>query len=150
MRSKKEVKAFFAMLTFSLLLASGIWAGSDYRTIGTDQLHSLAVDNAYRLEGGRDARFAIIDARTKDEYDRGHVFSAVNVPGRDFDNLTVLLPKDKGAQLVVYGDGPELDICRRWAEKAEAAGYKDIVIYSEGFIAWKNRKMPVAPFASSH
>ncbi len=148
--SKKYLKTLFAFSAFNVILASGPSAGSDFKMIGTDQLHSITVDNAYRLEGGRGARFTIFDARTKEEYDRAHVFSAISIPEKDFDNSKFLLPEDKGALLIVYGDGTEADLCRKWAEKAEAAGYRNIEVYSEGFTAWKKEKMPVAPLEGSY
>ncbi len=146
-RWEKNLKTFFALLTFTLILASRSSAGSDFRLIGTDQLHSLAVDNAYRLEGGKDTRFTIIDARTKKEYDSSHIFSAISIPENDFGSSKVLLPKDKGTLLVVYCDGADPTVCRKWAEKAETTGYANIAIYSEGFTAWEKKKMPVAPLA---
>lgn len=33
----------------------------------------------------------------------------------------------------------------RWAGDAAAAGYRNIAIYSEGFMVWKEKHMPIVP-----
>jgi len=129
-----------SVFTFVLVLRSA--DGSDVKTIDTAQLHSLVVDNAYRLEGGREKHFTVIDARTKEDYDEAHIFSAISIPVRDFEKLIGLLPKDRKAFLVVYCNDTNFETSRTWAGKAAAFGYTNIVVYSEGFSAWKENKMP--------
>ena len=89
-----------AVMTFASVSKS--LDGSDFKTIDTAQLHSMIVDNAYRLEGGREKQFTVIDARTKEEYDEAHIFSAISIPENSFEKSVNLLPKDKGMLLVVY------------------------------------------------
>ncbi len=130
---------------FILMFVSKSLAGSDFTTIDTAQLHSMVMDNAYRLEGGRDKKFTIIDGRTKEEYDGSHIFSAINVPEKDFERAKDLLPRDKNALLAVYGNDANFETSRKWAGKAAAAGYTNIVIYAERFSVWKEKHMPIAP-----
>ncbi len=139
---KKKLIAFFI---FTLALVSNSYAGSDYKMIGTAQLHSMVVDNAYRLEAGRERLFMVIDARTKEEYDEAHIASAISIPEKDFEKSARLLPRDKGALLVVYCNDVQSDTCRKWAYKAKNTGHTNILIYSEGFSVWKEKNMPVAP-----
>ncbi len=108
----------------------------------------MIVDNAYRLEGGRAQPFTIIDARAKEEYDESHIFSAINIPEKDFEKSMDFLPKNKDTLLVVYDNGPKPGASGNWAEKAAAAGYANVVLYSEGFPTWKRNKMPVAPLGN--
>ncbi len=82
---------------------------------------------------------------SKEEYDEGHIFSAVSIPETNFEKSLALLGKNKAALLVVYGSDGKPETSRRWADKARTAGYLNIAIYSEGFKAWKEKKMPVAP-----
>lgn len=135
-------------VVFTFLLISGSLAGADFKTIDTVQLHSMIVDNAYRLEGGRKQQFTVIDARTKEEYNEAHICSAISIPEKDFEEFMTLLPKDKSVQLVVYGNDNKFGTSTKWASKAAAHGYTNIVIYSEGFPVWKEKKMPVAPLAN--
>ncbi len=105
----------------------------------------MVVDNAYKLEGGRQRSFTIVDARSKEAYAEAHVMSAISVPEAEFAARADLLPQDRSRLLVVYGDGAELGVAARWAERAIAAGYRNVAVCSEDFRRWKERSMPVAP-----
>ncbi len=131
------------VITFSFVLNS--WAGSEVMTIDTARLHSMIVDNAYRLEAGREKQFMVIDARTKGEYDETHIFSAISIPAKDFEKSVNLLPRDKGILIVVYDNGINSGSSIQWVVKATTAGYTNIVIYAEGFPVWKQKHMPIAP-----
>ncbi len=49
----------------------------------------------------------IIDSRpTKPKYVNGHIPTAINVPGSQFDKMTAKLPKDKNTLLIFYCGGP--------------------------------------------
>jgi rhodanese-related sulfurtransferase len=145
MRPGNKLKTVTGLFVLLAALAANARAGSDFHTINTPQLHQMVVDNAYRLEGGREKQFAVIDARSKEEYDHAHIFSAISIPENDFDKSMHLLPKDKEALLVVYCYDEKFEISRKWAGRAAAAGYGNVVIYSEGFRIWKEHKLPVAP-----
>lgn len=77
----------------------------------------------------------ILDVRTQEEFDQGHLAGAVCLPVETLTDgdLTVLLP-DKHAPLVVY--------CRTGHRSAEAAqilselGYEDITDLAGGILAW--------------
>jgi len=104
LRTENASKILLLMLVFAFVFAPRLFAGPVFKTIDTTRLHSMVVDNAYEIEGGRNRPFMVIDARTKQEYDEGYVFSAVNIPEKDFEQSIGLLPKDKGVLLVVYCD----------------------------------------------
>ncbi len=142
-RRLKNTSLTFFIYAFALISTS--YAGSDYKMTDTARLHSMVLDNAYELEGGRNGPFMVIDARTKEEYDEAHVLSAINIPEKNFEKSTSLLPTDKGALMVVYCNSMESGTCREWAYKAKNTGYTNILIYSEGFQFWKGKNMPVAP-----
>ncbi len=131
------------VITFSLV--SNSWARSDVVTVDTARLHSMIVDNAYRLEAGREKQFMVIDARTKEEYDESHIFSAVIIPEKYFEKFVNILPRDKGVLIVVYDNDINSGTSVQWVVKATTAGYTNIVVYSEGFPVWKQKHMPIAP-----
>jgi rhodanese-related sulfurtransferase len=140
---RKET-VLIALLLFALTIVSEAPAGSGIKTIHTTELHSMVVDNAYMLEKGREQQFIVIDARTKEEYDRAHIFSAISIPEKDFPESINLLPQNKNILLVVYCNGMQSETGRKWARKAAASGYTNISIYAEGFSVWWKKKMPVA------
>ncbi len=147
MRRTEQARArLIALLVFTFALVTTSANGSDFTMIDTAQLHSIVVSNAYMLEAGRQKQVAvtIIDARSREEYEQAHIFSAISIPEEDFEKSIDLLPRDKNALLVVYGNA-NFETSRKWANKAAAAGYANIVIYSEGFLVWKEKHMPVAP-----
>jgi rhodanese-related sulfurtransferase len=134
-----------ALILVPFMLVLPAFATSDLTLIDTAQLHSMIVDNAYKLEGGREKQFTVVDAREKEEYSEAHIFSAISIPEKEFERSTALLPKDKGVQLVVYCNDSKFGTSAKWAIKAAAHGYTNVVIYSEGFSTWKARHMPTAP-----
>ena len=137
-----------SFFVFTLALFSISFAGPDFKRIDTSKLNSMIVENAYRMEGGREKHFTIIDTRTKEEYDEAHIFSAISIPEKDFDESIYLLPKDTGMLLVVYCNDREIEKITKWAGKAADAGYVNIAIYSEGFQVWRTMKMPIAPLTN--
>ncbi len=145
MRPQKRLIKLINAFIITFLLVSNSWAGSDEMTINTARLHSMIVDNAYKLEAGREKQFMVIDARTKEEYDATHIFSAISIPEKDFEKSANLLPRDKGVLIVVYDNQINSGTSVQWVVKATNAGYTNIVIYSEGFPVWKQKHMPIAP-----
>jgi rhodanese-related sulfurtransferase len=150
MRTEAPSKILFGLIVFAFAFVSSSYAGPDFKSIDTAQLHSMVVDNAYKLEGGREKQFVVIDARTKEEYDKAHIFSAISIPEKDFERFMILLPKDKRGQLIVYCNDIGFGTSAKWASKAEARGYTNIVIYSERFSSWKEQHMPTVPFDDRH
>ncbi len=142
----RKVHLLLVVLFCSLAVAASSFSLSGIKTIETAELHSMIVDNAFMLEKGREQRFIVIDARAKKEFDKAHIFSAVSIPAEDLEKSMKLLPKDKGRLLIVYSNNPKCDKSRKWAERAAAAGYRNVAVYLEGFTAWKGKKMPVVPF----
>lgn len=149
MTEEKVFMTVIVSIAFISMLASESAAVANFNTIDTEQLHSMVVDNAYRIEGGHEKQFTVIDARPKDEYDKAHIFSAVNIPEGDFGEREDLLPKAKDALLVVYCDGINSVVSIKLAHEVRAAGYTNIAIYLEGFTVWKEKQLPVAPFSDS-
>jgi rhodanese-related sulfurtransferase len=138
----------FILVALSFVFAAGAFAG-DFKTIDTAQLHAMVVDNAYELEGGRRKPYTIIDARTKEQYDSAHIASVISIPENDFEKSADILPPDKDVLLIVYGNDAKSRTAGRWAEKAAAAGYTNIVIYTDGFQGWKENELPIAPLENA-
>ncbi len=116
----------------------------DLMVIDTDILHSMVVVNSKRMEAGEPMKFVIIDARPLEDYKEAHVLGAISIPEKDFEKSLKLLPVDKAALIVVYCNDRKCVLSRRWAAKARAAGYSNVVVYSDGFPYWKDNHMPMA------
>ena len=95
---------------------------------------TVPIQEAESLLEAEDA--ILLDVRTQEEYDQGHLPGAVCLPVETLmdGDLSVLLP-DKQAPLVLY--------CRTGARSADAAqvlselGYTDITDLAGGLLAWE-------------
>lgn len=78
---------------------------------------------------GQERNLIIIDARTPDEYDLGHLKGAVNIPHtRILEKASSILP-DKNALIIVYCKaGVRAGMAK---ESLEKSGYKNIVNLNE-------------------
>ncbi len=144
MRMKRFLQAACFLLLPVLLPALHSHAAVGDQMIDTSLLHAMVMENAYRMEAGRKIKFMIVDARTLQEYSEAHVMGAVSVPEKDFERSQKLLPQDKSTLMVVYCNDKKCVKSRRWAAKAAAAGYTNIVVYADGFPHWRERHMPIA------
>lgn len=117
-----------------LVLVPKLASGADFKTINTEQLKAM-------IDEKKD--FTLIDARTKEEYQEAHIIKAVSMPEKEFENSISLLPSDKNSLLVFYCNGSKCGKSKKAAQKADTAGYKNIIIYSEGFPVWEEKNMPI-------
>ncbi len=106
-------------------------------------IQNISIEEAKNLiETNKDnAGFAILDVRTKDEFDAGHIENAVNldVMAPDFtDKLNTL---DKNKTYLVH--------CQRGARSARAVeimkplGFENIYHMEQGFGDWESKGYPV-------
>jgi rhodanese-related sulfurtransferase len=144
---RKISATFIILIVFAFVSVTSSGAGLSFKTIDTEKLHSIIVNNAYEIEAGRAKQFIVIDARTKREYEKAHIFSSINIPEVDFENSLNLIPRDREVLLIVYCNDTKNETSQKWAEKAAAAGYFNIVIYKDGFQTWKKTEMPIAPLS---
>jgi len=79
----------------------------------------------------------IVDARPARNFKKGHLPSAINIPLRQFDEMTDKLPADKNAPLIYYCGGYKCPLSPKSAAKAIAMGYNNVRLFQAGFPAWK-------------
>ena len=88
-----------------------------------------------------DENVMIIDSRPKQaKYDKGHIPMAVSIPDTYFDKMTDKLPQDKNTLLIFYCGGPTCKLSHKSAAKAEALGYSQVKVFSDGFPGWMKVK----------
>ena len=95
------------------------------------------------------ATFAVIPARTdvtivdsrpaRKKYDKGHVPGAINIPNTFFDKQVDKLPEDINQPVIFYCGGLKCPLSHKSAYKAEALGYTNVMVFAEGFPAWKSK-----------
>lgn len=85
----------------------------------------------------------VIDARNPEEYQEVHIKGAISIPEPKFAEHACLLPTDKAATLVFYCNGVKCGKSKKAAVKAQAFGYKNILVYAEGMPVWEEKGLPI-------
>ncbi|HTF99133.1 MAG TPA: rhodanese-like domain-containing protein [Nitrospirota bacterium] len=133
---RRSVPVFFAVILLMHLAPPSFAADPQFTTITTEQLKSMVDANK---------PMALIDARTRDEYEEAHIDGAISMPEKTFDDTLSMLPPDKNALLVLYCNGVKCGKSRKAATKAAAKGYTNIQLYSEGFPVWEEKGYKIVP-----
>ncbi len=140
-RNGKALQALFVsvLFLFSILVVMTAAAGeAEYTIITTAQLKAMMDEKK---------SFTLVDTRSKEEYEEAHIPGAISIPEKNFDDMKSILPVDKSSLLVLYCNGVKCGKSKRTAKKAEAAGYKNVLVYGDGFPVWeeKNNKIVAGP-----
>lgn len=110
-------KKIISLIVCILLLTA--CSGNSYKTITENDANELILNNA-----------VIIDVRSSEEYDTGHIEGAINIP---VDNISSI-DYDKETVIIVY--------CASGVRSANAAqtliesGYKNVYNLDGGLINW--------------
>jgi rhodanese-related sulfurtransferase len=111
----------------------------------TDAGNSMAIslDEAWRLCLNEGAVF--LDARSPDEYARGHIRCAQNVPWQFFDSYMErvwgLIPED--AWIVTYCDGETCSLSEDLANEPISIVYEKVKVLLNGWTRWMEAGLPV-------
>jgi rhodanese-related sulfurtransferase len=147
------MKQPFLIVTFLLGIAvsGATWADAGDTPASLTGAKMATAEDVQKL---MTAGAPLIDARVASEYAEGHIKGAVNVPYReksakatDFDaskdefNVDKL-PPNKGADIVIYCNGPECWKSYKASTAAIKAGYTNIHWYRSGFPDWKQKGFP--------
>lgn len=85
-----------------------------------------------------DGTHLVLDARSMEDYDRGHLPGAMPLPLADFENAfpgiaPMLSPDDP---LVVYCSGPRCDDALLLGQRLEEAGFRNVSVFLDGWQGW--------------
>jgi len=130
----RQTKNVIVVLVLFLTFIAAHAIAAEHKIIDTAQLKAM-------LDAKKD--FTLVDARTKEEYDEAHIVKAINITEKGYETQAAQLPSDKNALLVFYCNGVKCGKSKKVAAKAAAAGYKNIMIYGEGFPVWEEKAMPI-------
>ncbi|HET7805224.1 MAG TPA: rhodanese-like domain-containing protein [Pseudolabrys sp.] len=98
--------------------------------VSTEQLRHILADGSA----------IVIDARSRAEFDAGHIPGARVLDTPPDDQITAverLANGNKGAALVVYCNGPYCQASRRLAKRLVAAGFTNVRRYQLGMPVWR-------------
>ncbi|MFG1496121.1 rhodanese-like domain-containing protein [Saccharospirillum sp. HFRX-1] len=99
----------------------------------------VSPQQATTLINSQDAK--VVDLRPKDEYRKGHLPGAINIPSREFAN--------RMSELDAYKDKPIILVCKTGTSAGASgalltkAGYKNLHKLRGGVLEWQNSSLPL-------
>lgn len=102
------------------------------RTLSFDELQKLYRENA---------RFVLVDARSREDYGRGHLPGAISLPVEDIKDGAGRL--DKNEEIVTYCGSFECHASTMAAKEFMRLGFKDVRDYKGGIREWSEKGSPV-------
>ena len=125
----------FAALAASLALLSGCTLSKTKKDTedmtGKVAYHKLSAEEAYEMMASQEV--VVVDVRTRDEYDGGHIENAVLVPNESIGSEMPETLPDKDAPLRIYCRSGRRS--KHAAEKLLALGYQNVYDFG-GVIDW--------------
>ena len=83
----------------------------------------------------------VIDVRTKDAFNQGHVVGALNFPEKDLDNELKNLNKFQKQKILVFCEMGSAS--SRVVTKLQKQGFEDVTPVKGGLSAWRQDNLPV-------
>ena len=142
----KKIKKIFKSGIFYLAFASLIallffnisLAGCKTQESKPASITNVTADEVYKMLSSNKDYF-ILDVRSKEEFDSGHIEGAYLLPVSELENRLAELPQDK--PIIVY--------CRSGSRSTSAAnillekGFKEIFNMTGGITEWQSKGFPV-------
>ena len=109
----------------------------------------ISLDQFKRLIAGH--RGVILDARNKEDYVKGHVAHALNIPAMEEDQyFDQLAPIPRDTLVIIYCNGPDCHLGRQLADFMAVMEFNDMVLYDDGWDGWTKAHMPVDSAVGKH
>jgi rhodanese-related sulfurtransferase len=87
----------------------------------------------------------LLDARTREHYNQGHIPKAINLPIGEFeqlyDKISPLLTEDKA--IIIYCIGIHCIDSSLLAKELYQKGYREIFVYKRGIEEWRELGYPI-------
>jgi rhodanese-related sulfurtransferase len=86
------------------------------------------------------------DARSKTEYNHGHIQGAINLPPHEEEIWAGDLIANKAPDqlIITYCDGEHCSLAQELAEKLTLLGFENVHYLKDGWNQWKARQLPIA------
>ncbi len=120
----------------------GDWSVKSQMTLDTGENIEISVHDARQL--CLDGKAIVLDARSPEDYQAGHIDCAVNLPWVSFDeyfqNISEKLPEDK--TIITYCDGETCNLSKELAMMLTDLGFKDVKVLVNGWSVWVQNQFP--------
>jgi rhodanese-related sulfurtransferase len=87
-----------------------------------------------------------VDVRSADDFHKGRIAGAVNVPLNEATRRAGDLPRDRTIVLYEGGSGSPADVCaasRAVGRVLLARGYRKVLVYQDGLVGWERQSLPM-------
>ena len=118
------------------------WSREGRPIENSDHVLFISVDEAKNLFLSEAAVF--LDARSPEDYDRGHILGASNLPWEVFDEYfdVALSNVSDDTTIIAYCDGETCSLGEHVARELVLMGYEDVRVLVNGWSLWKERQLP--------
>ena len=132
----RRIFLFSGLVVFLALLLGGCGAAGDKPKAAEDTsakaaYHKISAEEAYEMMTSQ--QVVVVDVRTREEYDGGHIENAVLVPNESIGSEMPEALPDKEATLLVYCRSGRRS--KEAAQKLLALGYQNVYDFG-GVIDW--------------
>lgn len=134
MNIRKYLLSTVVLVAVSLLATAARSAENEHPVVTTEQLRTMMDEKKV---------FLLVDTRTAEEFEEAHIKGAISIPEKVFEEKLALLPGERNALIVLYCNGVKCGKSKKAAKKAEAAGYRNLQIYAEGFPVWEEKGLAI-------
>ncbi len=156
---RKSVQAFWqcsALFVLSALLALtinqfqtdrlaliGDWSVEGRLTTATGERLDIPLAEAEKLFTEKRAVF--FDARSREEYESGHISGARSLPWHDVDQQFIEATEDISLDtaIITYCDGETCNLSHDLAMFLKAMGFSNVRVLVNGWTVWQESRLPV-------
>ncbi len=119
------------------------WSAKSNLVTSSGENLEISLSEATNLFKKGEAVF--IDARSLEEYDKGHIKGAKSLPYKEADwkFVEAMAGISEDNAVVTYCDGETCELSMELAVFLRNAGYKSVKVLSNGWSAWKQNGLPV-------
>jgi len=86
-------------------------------------------------------KFILLDARSREDYDKGHLPGALSIPLEDIKDFADRL--DKGEKIVTYCGGFQCPLSTEAAKELKKLGFQYVCEYKGGMQEWAEKGYPI-------
>jgi rhodanese-related sulfurtransferase len=126
------------------------WSPETRLTADSGGSMAISLEEAKALCSDEDAVF--LDARSPEDYTRGHIRCAQNIPWQSFDEYIdrVFETIPDNAWIVTYCDGDHCSLSEDLAKELVSMGYKNTRVLLNGWTRWVEAGLPVEKKHEGH
>lgn len=88
------------------------------------------------------AKFVLLETTPAEEFKRGHLPGAKNLPIADIESRASDMIPAKDSKVVVYGTGSDSDVSEKAAKKLASMGYTKVHHFAGGKAEWNLTETP--------